>query len=154
MPPNIVKTAVKFRCHLQYKLHRTTATTTSRHHRGWCLTGPAPSARWTTPPRRRSAAPAGRTGRGPRAGCARCGRDTVMAVRDRAGVAGLHAAQQDRGGQVPGLRHRPGRRPRRRGGDARPVPPRPLGVPRLHLRERAQAGRVSGGCRVQSVGVV
>ena len=68
-----------------------------------------------------------------------------MAPRDRAGVAGVHAAQQDRGGQVPGVRHRPGRRPRRRGGDPRPVPPRPLGVPRLHLREQSKAGRVSGG---------
>ena len=62
-------------------LHRTTATTRSRW-REWCLTGPAPSARWTTPPRPRSAAPAGRTGRAPRAGCARCGRHAVMAPRD------------------------------------------------------------------------
>ena len=60
-------------------LHRTTATTRSRW-RGWCLTGPAPSARWTTPPRPRSAAPAGRTGRAPRAGCARCGRHAVHPV--------------------------------------------------------------------------
>ena len=69
----------------------------------------------------------------------------VMALRDRASVAGVHAAQQDRGGQVPGVRHRPGRRLRRRGADPRPVPPRPLGVPRLHLREQSKAGRVSGG---------